>query len=359
MAVVTTDAKGYIESIEGDLDDEPTRALTVVEPDRLVTVSTPEGMVSLATRMATILSDVVEKRKLYATIQGRKFPTVEAWMTIGRMDGVVAREASVPIRHDDGSYEAVVELVRLSDGMRIGNGSALCGAPDDEPWGGTPSKYGKPAKGPRPEHQRRSMAVTRATSRAFRQQYSWIMALAGYEPTPADEMPAAAEQPFRADQSEQHESVLPRPGPGAVFSGTVAVGKAAPVDCLLRETPTGHQIGFRLFDEKRHRTQVICRDLLAVDLWDSISHDAAKLHGQLLTVEGVREWDQFTPKGETKGIAYARIVAEHLIGTSWRLDKHPTEEEQDEAAHEAFEETMSALGVEEEQELDAIAEGLT
>src|SRR6185369_17252147 len=80
---------------------------------------------------------------------------------------------------------ATVELIRLSDGMVIGRGSALCGSKGDRPWDS------------RPEPARRSMAVTRATSRAFRQQYSWIMALAGYEPTPADEMPPDRDDDLR------------------------------------------------------------------------------------------------------------------------------------------------------------------
>ena len=139
----------------------------------------------------------------------------------------------------------------------------------------------------------------------------------------------------------------------------MAVGKSAPVDCLLRQTPTGWAIGFRIFDEKRRRTQVIVKDYLAVDLWDSIGHDAAKLHGQKLTAEGTREWDQFTPKGETRSIPYARIIADKLIGDGWMLDGGRSAEEQDAAQAEAFTEAMSVLGAEDEEELDAIAESLT
>jgi hypothetical protein len=146
--------------IEGEVREvDEERAIVVRQPDRLAQAPTPEDTLSLATRMATALKDVVEKQKLFAVIQGKKYPQVEAWMTIARMDNVVAREARPPIRRDDGSYEAFVELIRLSDGMVVGAGSALCGTADDRPW----ATRGEPA--------RRSMAVTRATSRAFRQQY--------------------------------------------------------------------------------------------------------------------------------------------------------------------------------------------
>lgn len=163
---------------------EEERALAVVKPSAPARLSDvgPEEMVAVASRLATTLKRVVDQQKLYAVISGKKYPQVEAWMTIGRMDNVVAQEESV-VRHDDGSFEATVVLVRLSDNSIVGRGSALCGAPDDKPWAS------------RAEYNRRSMAVTRATSRAFRMQYSWIMALAGYEPTPAEEMPTERHAP--------------------------------------------------------------------------------------------------------------------------------------------------------------------
>jgi hypothetical protein len=211
--------------IEGEvreLDEE--RAIVVRQPDRLAQAPTPEDTLSLATRMATALKDVVEKQKLFAVIQGKKYPQVEAWMTIARMDNVVAREARPPIRRDDGSYEAFVELIRLSDGMVVGAGSALCGTPDDRPW----ATRGEPA--------RRSMAVTRATSRAFRQQYSWIMALAGYEPTPAEEMP-------RDDGPAPASTPEPERTHDGGLIGTVELGKG---DADFELAPDAGRLGDRV-----------------------------------------------------------------------------------------------------------------
>lgn len=186
------------------------RALVPVQPGQVLVTDAadPNAMVEAATRLANALKNIVDRQGLFTMIQGRKYPQVEAWATIGRLDNVVAMEARPPVRNEDGSYEAYVNLVRLSDGMVVGSASALCGAPDDEPWGGTKAKQGRPAQGPRPEHQRRSMAVTRATSRAFRQQYSWIMTLAGYEATPADEMPR--EDAHSASGTAQERSNAPQ-----------------------------------------------------------------------------------------------------------------------------------------------------
>jgi hypothetical protein len=258
------------EVIEGTAVEVEERALTVVkqQPGQALVAerNDPADMVQVASRLATVLKDIVDRQHLYAEIKGKKYPTVEAWMTIARLDNVVAREARTPVRNDDGSYEAFAELVRLSDGMVIGGASALCGAPDDEPWGGTPPKYGKPALPPRAEHARRSMAQTRATSRAFRQQYSWIMALAGYEPTPADEMPHEEQSKAAPERSPSPPAPadLGQPvavGPGSV-SGQVSAGKA-PVDLELRETPEGNAFGFVVTDDAKKRTQVLAIGSLA------------------------------------------------------------------------------------------------
>ena len=175
---------------------------------------------------------------------------------------------------------------------------------------------------------------------------------------------------------------LPKPGPATV-TGTVSVGKTAPVDCLLRQSPDGPYIGFRIFDEARHRTQVIAKGALADDLWDTIGHDAAKLHGQQVTVEGMREWDEFTDK-DRRTIRYSRIIAGRIVGPGWMLNERPpdgpeilpgeaathftfpdgtvgpgkwdpktgqVESAIEDAANEAYHDAVDA-------ELDAIAEGL-
>lgn len=139
-----------------------------------VATSGPAEIVAQATDVATALADVINKRGLYKEIQGRKYVLVEGWSTLGGMIGILPREVSVN-RLADGSFEAVVELIRTSDGMVVGRASALCGM-DESTWAS------------RPDYARRSMAVTRATGKAYRLGFSWIIKLAGYEPTPAEEM---------------------------------------------------------------------------------------------------------------------------------------------------------------------------
>jgi len=148
--------------------------IVVSESVRLGTLEiAPTGVIARATLIATELAALVNARKLYVVINNKKYVRVEGWSTLGAMLGVTPREVSTTM-HEDGTFEAMVEIVR-SDGQVIGRGSAICGM-DEPTWAN------------RKAYARRSMAITRATGKAFRLSYSWIMTLAGYEATPAEEV---------------------------------------------------------------------------------------------------------------------------------------------------------------------------
>jgi len=142
----------------------------------------PVALIQQASEIATELARIIKDRRLTSRIRNKEFVHVEGWSTMGAMLGVLPREVTDQTRRlDDGSYEATVELIRINDGAVIGRASAICGM--DEKDG-----KGKLTWANRAEYARRSMAVTRATGKAYRLGFSWIMALAGYEPTPAEEM---------------------------------------------------------------------------------------------------------------------------------------------------------------------------
>lgn len=134
----------------------------------------PRAMVGRASEMASVLVDIIEKQKLFTLIQGKKYVKHEGWATLGSMLGFLPREKAV-VELSDGSFEAVVELYNVRTGQIVGQGSALCGI-DEKRWGAAE------------RYARRSMAITRATGKAYRLGFAWVMALAGYEPTPAEEM---------------------------------------------------------------------------------------------------------------------------------------------------------------------------
>ncbi|HLC05561.1 MAG TPA: hypothetical protein VJK02_21185 [Anaerolineales bacterium] len=166
----------------------------------------PEQVVATATRVATALKKVIDDRKLFSVIQGGKHVHVDGWTTLGAMLGVLPREVSAE-RQEDGGYVATVELVRVSDGMVIGRASSLCGMDEVD-------RSGKASWGSKPEYARRSMAVTRATGKAYRLGFAWIMELAGYKTTPAEEM-SFVEAQFRDETPKPavtEESAAAQPG---------------------------------------------------------------------------------------------------------------------------------------------------
>lgn len=140
----------------------------------------PDEVVKRASAIATVLANIVNERKLFKVISGRKYVQVEGWNTLGAMLGVLPVENRV-LKTENG-YEAYVDLIRTSDGMKIGGSSAICTF-EERNWQN------------RDEFAVRSMAITRATGKAFRLGFSWIMQLAGYEATPAEEMPHDVEHP--------------------------------------------------------------------------------------------------------------------------------------------------------------------
>ncbi len=181
--------------------DEP-MTLEVVKPPSSVAMGTlnassPTALVSGATEMAKALADVIDRQGLYSKIQGRNFVRVEGWTTLATMMGCMPRERSAT-RLEDGGYEAVVDLVRMSDGVVLTSASAECGMDEVD-------RHGELTWANRPRYARRSMAITRATSKACRIAFSWVMSLAGYEVTPAEEMDGVNLEPRR-----EREVTLPK-----------------------------------------------------------------------------------------------------------------------------------------------------
>src|SRR5204863_8422648 len=133
----------------------------------------------------------------------------------------------VSVIEQDGVYVATVELRRMSDGQVIARASAECGAPDEL------DRQGKPVWSTRPRHARRSMALTRATAKACRLAFSWIVALAGmdFSVVPAEEVPP---QGF----PEVNDAPASAPGP-AVAPPAAPAKPRTPGDALWKERRLG------------------------------------------------------------------------------------------------------------------------
>jgi len=170
----------------------------------LPTTQELDETVNRATVMAQTLARIITEQNLSVQIGHGKHVQVEAWQTVGRFCGYVAQSEEQPC--DGPGALARAKITRLSDGMVVSMATARCGGPGDEPWDKRASNH------------QGSMAQTRAVSKAFRNVLSWIVVLAGYEPTPYEEMPqtpdrapkSATEQPAGRMCSEHGEVFFKR-----------------------------------------------------------------------------------------------------------------------------------------------------
>jgi hypothetical protein len=156
---------------------------------------TPSEMVSEASEYAKALYDVIERMGLFTDIRGKKYVRVEGWTLLGSMMKVYP--VTVWTRRIEASegtaagWEARVEARTIS-GAVVGAAEASC-------------LYSEALWSKRDDYALRSMAQTRATAKSLRMPLGFIVALAGYEATPAEEMPR--------DDKAAGDSVAPQAKP--------------------------------------------------------------------------------------------------------------------------------------------------
>lgn len=140
---------------------------------------TMDDQEAFAKKLAEKLKVTIAANMWVQPYEDKEYVRVEGWTMLGALIGVTPVESyckEIPVSNEDRTmrgFEAQVHL--LCNGTVIGGASAQCTLEEAE-WAG------------RDSFALRSMTITRATSKAFRLNYGWIMALAGYEPTPAAEL---------------------------------------------------------------------------------------------------------------------------------------------------------------------------
>lgn len=170
---------------------EPGTDLVVREPTPpaagLFNTDNPKLVIKKATEAADVLKDVVSKKGLIKNISGREYILVEGWTALGAMVGVSAKTEYT--RQVDDGWEAAVVVVN-AHGMEIGRAEAQC-LRAERNWKN------------RDDFAIRSMAQTRAMGKALRMPLGFIAVLAGYEATPAEEMPEVIDDvPFEETPAE-------------------------------------------------------------------------------------------------------------------------------------------------------------
>lgn len=139
---------------------------------------------------ATNIKELIVQNKLYTDIKGKNYVNVEGWQIAGAFTGVFPVVENVENLSDGEiyKYRAEVSLYDQS-GAKVGSGVAIC----------TNKEAGKKNFD---EYAVASMAQTRAVGKAFRMKIGWLLKIAGYETTPAEEMDAVEAQTVEKANSD-------------------------------------------------------------------------------------------------------------------------------------------------------------
>ena len=138
----------------------------------------PKEDTKFAHEAAKILKDIVKQNGWSIRLGGKSEHLMyEAWQTIGKYYGYTVKtgDARYVEYGDAKGFEATATVIDNKTGLSIGGAEAIC-LNDEVNWKS------------KPLFQLKSMAQTRAGSKALRQILGFVVALAGYSPTPAEEM---------------------------------------------------------------------------------------------------------------------------------------------------------------------------
>ena len=155
------------------VDQEPKPAIR--DADILNMEYSFDDKIEVATKVAASLKRVIQSQDLAVKIGPSEYVTAEGWEVLGTMLGCTpyvesVEEIPTDVKHKF-MYKATVSI-RQGDTV-LSRASAM--AERNNMQKDRPSVY--------------SMAQTRALGKAYRMALSWIVKMADYEPTPAEEMP--------------------------------------------------------------------------------------------------------------------------------------------------------------------------
>jgi hypothetical protein len=136
----------------------------------------PELVLGAAQTYSKALMELVSKKKKPIIINNETYLEYEDWQTMGQFYGYSVKTGDAISIEIDGikGAKAKAELVDKY-GQVVGGAEAYC-MKDEPNWRN------------KPWFQLASMAQTRAGAKAFRNRLAWVVVLAGFKPTPAEEM---------------------------------------------------------------------------------------------------------------------------------------------------------------------------
>lgn len=137
--------------------------------------------------MAIVLKNHIIKNGLSVKIVNRDYVMVEGWQFAGGLMGLFPKISKVE-NIEKGKWMATAEVIDKKTGNVVSVGYAICSSQEHKKAGFD-------------EYAILSMAQTRAIGKAYRNLIGWVIKMAGYESTPAEEIkPTPTKDPKQQDQ---------------------------------------------------------------------------------------------------------------------------------------------------------------
>lgn len=152
-------------------------------PATLILEGDPAAQLDYAQKAASALMKRVEAKQKKIIINGKQYLEYGDWQTLSRFFGATAAtEWTRPIEHGGKMVGYEARAIVYQHGNIISAAEGMC-LRSEKRWNG------------RDWFALRSMAQTRACSKALRNAFGWVAELAGYSATPAEEMTEARDNP--------------------------------------------------------------------------------------------------------------------------------------------------------------------
>lgn len=205
----------------------------VVGSVELITRRPPHEVLAEAQTAAAALKGVLESKPKKVVFNGEQYLEFEDWQTIARFYGITAKVVSTAfVAYGDVKGFSARAVALRADGAEISAAESEC-LNDEDKWR-SKSKYEwrdgqngrekvKVGDEPVPLFQLKSMAQTRACAKALRNVLSWVVVLAGYRSTPAEELPTDRVDTHDAPASSAPKSAAPASADGRTKVKSVAV----------------------------------------------------------------------------------------------------------------------------------------
>lgn len=207
-AIQNADTQEKVNYVTGEIvpEDKVTdkeneeRHLQLIERGTIVVAQEPQQVLEEARKAADVLMNVLRQKEKKVEFNGKQYLEFEDWQLLGRFYGVAAKVLSTEYVEYGAvkGFVAKSALIKISSGLEISGAEAMC-LNDERNWKN------------KPLFQLRSMAQTRACSKSLRNILAYVAVLAGFAPTPAEEMEDLKkdnEPPIQAPQRSERQDLL-------------------------------------------------------------------------------------------------------------------------------------------------------